>query len=504
MSYFHDILDELEMEAENDEVVDGEEKVREPVSVWLEDGTVEVDFEAIFWGDVDYPEQKDFVFGSDSRYQLFLGGRGCGKTWALMLKALWLAILNPGLEGAVFGRTLTKDIATKLWKNFAAHMATFKRATGITLLQSHDKASWTTTLRNGSVIHWLSYGRIDQLEQSRGGDYAWAVMDESENSQVDPGYAMETIDDAIRAPGAIAQILAVATTPNGLRGAVGKFVRAQSRGDEDYFTVHATSYNNPHVDPEQIAKRERGRSTRQAAQELRAVVLRPANVVLREFTKGRHFKPYTVVEGRLWVVGIDWGTTKGHMVAAQVTDKGVWWVFDEKRTDNMTRPQFRQAVNEFIEKNWKRIGSPPHFIGADRAVKSENDWLRGRYAAHCTGGIGLCDSREEQKVLTGVGYMQYMLDPADKSGVRLFFSDELTQTLDPDTSGIIGGVMQYRYREIMVDGVKQVTNSPLKDMVNDDPVDSLRYPITMSRLIPELHGGDVLPCVRADSYILAA
>lgn len=464
-----------------------------------------VDFIRIFWPKHVHPAQVRFVFGSRRRYQLFLGGRGAGKTWALMLKALVLSMMNPGADGAIFGRTLTKDVAAKLWPVFSQHCAAFKRATGINLIQSHDKASWVTTMRNGARIHWLSYGRIDQLEKNRGYDLAWAVMDESENAQVDPAYAMVVIDDAIRSPAGQVFQLAVATTPNGMRGAVGVFLRAQASGSADHYVVHAKAADNPFVDQTELAKRYRGRSARLAAQELDAIVLRPSHVVMAEFKRLTHVIPYTVQEGLLWVVGVDWGLSKGHLCAAQVDDKGVWVVFAEDRVDNVTAPQFRQRTERFIEKWWRVIGDSPYHIAADRARSEENQWLRGRFSAVVgKGGIATCESLAEQSVLRGVGYMQYMLDPADRSYRRLFFSDELTTSLDPDTVGMVGAMQQYRYKTILVDGVQQVTNSPLKDKVHDDQIDSLRYPITMSRLIPELHGGAPLPCVETHSYRMAA
>lgn len=474
-----------------------------PPPVEIHGGTARVRLEDIFW-ERKHRKQLKFVFGSARRYQLFLGGRGAGKSWALLLKALILSMANPNADGAVFGRTLTKDVAAKLFPLFMAHCATFKRKTGIQLVQGHDKASWITTMRNGARIHWLSYGRIDQLEKNRGYDLAWAVLDEAENAQVDPAYAMVVIDDAVRSPAATHFELAIATTPNGLRGAVGVFLRAQSNGSEDHFVVHATSMDNPFLDQEQIAKRRRGRSTRLAKQEIDAIVLRPANVVMAEFKKRKHVVPYTVHEGLLWVVGIDWGTTKGHIVAAQVDDHGRWTVFAEDRVDQVTRPQFRQRVEKFIAKWWERIGDPPHLIAADRAISEENAWLRSRFGSHCLGGVTTCESLQEQAVLRGIGYIQFMLDPADGSPLRLQFSDDLTQSLDSGELGIVGAMTGYRYRTILVDGVAQPTNSPMKDQIHDDPIDSLRYAVTMSRLIPELHGGGPLPCVETGSYRLAA
>ena len=44
--------------------------------------------------------QYDFCMDNDTRYLALCGGYGCGKTYAFVVKAIQLAFLNPGSEGA--------------------------------------------------------------------------------------------------------------------------------------------------------------------------------------------------------------------------------------------------------------------------------------------------------------------------------------------------------------------------------------------------------------------
>lgn len=480
------------------------------VAVWDASGNLRIDWRKLFWGKKAYLKQMRFIFGSKRRYQMFLAGRGAGKTYALIVKALWLALMNPGCAGAIFGRTLKNDVRLKLYPLFQAIIAQIAKATGLQLVASFDSSAWITTLINGAQIYWLPYGKLDSLEKNRGLDLAWAVLDEIEHSQVDPSYAFDVIDDAVRNPRAVLLQVAVGTTPKGLRGVVAKFLKAKENKSRDHFLIHATSYDNPHLSQEEIVKREKARSKRLAEQEIKAIVLRPSNVVFREFSKPRHsvdwhwrgFKQ----RQSLWGVGIDWGTTKGHVVFVEFTRTGRWIIFDEMRFDNVSRIEFRNKLNRRIEFWSETFGVEPHTIASDRAITDENALLRRRWRKKVTGVIGSCSSQTEQEIIRGVGYIQYMLEPADDSPFRLAFAKRLDPSLDTEKRGVLGAFLNYRYVERTIDGVKVVTNQPWKDEINDDQIDALRYLVVVSRRDKTVHGGTVLPCivVPEEGYELAA
>ena len=459
------------------------------------------DFVSIFWPLV-YAAQVAFVCGSERRHQLFLGGRGTGKTWALMLKALYLALINPACPGAVFGRT-QKEITHKLFPMFLAHCETFRRATGVNLVRNHNKGDQTTTLINGSVIFWLSYGREDALASDRGYDLAWAVMDEIEHSQVDSSYAFGVVNFAIRHPLAKVQQLAVATTPDGLRGVTSEFLKAQRSGSADHFVCTATINDNPYTSEEEKAKLKASCSRRLWKQEGLGIVLMPTGVVFSEYDEATHLIPWKWDPRLPYVVGIDWGTSHAYWCLIQVCSEryhrgrlelpaGSWVVAREQKVEDVSRVQFRGLIERAI----RAVGYAPSCMVADRAVKGENMWLRGAFAEMCEYGVKTCSSSEEQDVLAGVEAVRSMLDP-EEGLPTLYFSRELDPTLSIEGRCLRGAMINYRYEKRRTpDGELVVTNRPSKDNINDHQVDGLRMPIVMTAKIPQLHGGDVLPFVQ--------
>jgi hypothetical protein len=463
------------------------------------------DFVSIFWP-VLYLAQIRFVVGSDRRYQLFLGGRGTGKTWALMLKALFLALLNPNCPGAVFGRTV-KEIEHKLRPMFFQHVETFRRATGINLVVHHNKGDQTTTLITGGLIYWLSYGREDALANDRGYDLAWAVMDEIEHSQVNAAYAFGVVNFAIRHPLARVQQLAVATTPDGLRGVTADFVKAQRNNSPDHYVCRSTVYDNPYTSEDEKAKLKASCSKRLWKQEGLGVVLMPSGVVFAEYDETAHLIPWKWDPRLPYVMGIDWGTSNAYWMQAQVLPDemrigdrvlpaGSWVVARERKVEDVSRAQWRRMVEEAVDE----AGGPPACMVGDRAVKKENGWLRGAFAAMTEYGIKTCDSRDEQSVIHGVEAVRSMLDPADGTAPRLYLSQELDPTLSIDGRGLRGALINYRYvRRRTDDGDLVTTNKPNKDDINDHQVDGLRMAVIKTAKVAELHGGDVLPFLQRHS-----
>lgn len=451
---------------------------------------LQVDWTKVFWAK-PYPQQERFVFGSARRRQLFLGGRGTGKTWALMLKVLFLALRNHGRVGAVFGRT-QKEIELKLLRYFLEHCATFQRVTGIRLVRSHNAKFGVTTLFNGSQIFWLTYGREDALANARGYDLAWAVMDEVDHAHVEGVYAMGVIDFAVRGDHPELQ-LAVATTPDGLRGVTGHFLQLQRDRDPNVFVSHATVYDNPFKSEREIEILKAGCSNALWKQEGLGYVLTPSNVVFGEYDEARHVVPWRWKRDLPYVLCIDWGTSHAYWCMVQVTPDGRWIVAREQKVEGVSRIQFRELVKAAVED----IGYPPSGVANDRAVRSEKLWARGYFGSVAEFGVKSCDSTQEQSIPFGVEAIRSMMDPVDEEP-KLLFSDTLSPTLRKDGRGLRGALINYRFAMRMdPDGSKVQTNQPLKDDINDHPIDALRYGVVMFAKQRKLHGGRILPFARA-------
>ena len=80
-----------------------------------------------------YRKQVEFLT-SPSRHRFFCAGRGAGKSWTLTLDVLLRALANPGVPGALLGRT-ERDLSRNLLPFLRDHLETLRRATGIDYVQ---------------------------------------------------------------------------------------------------------------------------------------------------------------------------------------------------------------------------------------------------------------------------------------------------------------------------------------------------------------------------------
>lgn len=410
---------------------------------------------------------------------------------------MWLAINNPGCPGAVLGRTGT-DIKQTLLPEFWAQGERFREATGVNLVVHYSRGDHCAHLVNGARIYFRPYDLVDKL---RGANWAWAVVDEIERAVVDPKYAFRVIQQRVRHPKAKMLQLALGTTPNGMGGAVGQFFEMQRQGSKDYYVVRATTYDGV-LKPEVIEAMKAGCSRRLWEQEGLGKILTPSDVYFSELDDGRHLVDWTWDDGLDWILAIDWGTSHAYFCAIQVEKDGRWVVAYEEKHENVGREKFRGAIRAFIASRRK----PPVMIAADRAVKRENNWLRGEFGHLLMHDVKTCDSTEEQDVIHGLEMVRSMLDPAAPAAnddgqqrPRLVFSRRLNLDITNEVGrGIIGSLRNYKYRK-NADGT--MTNKPLKDDLNDHPIDALRYAVVKSAGIVELHGGDVLPYLQAHPHV---
>tara|TARA_R100000808_G_C2124907_1_gene135329 strand:+ start:55 stop:510 length:456 start_codon:yes stop_codon:yes gene_type:complete len=139
----------------------------------------------------------------------------------------------------------------------------------------------------------------------------------------------------------------------------------------------------------------------------------------------------------------------------------------------------------------------PYMIAADRAVRSENNWLRSVYSDKIEGGVRTCKSKEHQRIMWGVGAISYMLNPGE-GFPRLFLSEDLSPHLEIAGRGLRGSFINYRFRKARNQwGEYTVTNSPEVNSASCHPLDALRYAITCGAYDETLHGGRPLPYATA-------
>lgn len=470
-----------------------------------------LDLVDIAWGEVDYPKQREFCTQSARTFQLFLGGRSTGKSWVLTLWILLAALRNPGAPVALLGRT-GRELNDKLKPALDAHLQRIKDATGLQLA-TFDRASQEYRLANGAVIQCRPYGRADTLRDCRGYSWAAIAVDEIEHASEDSKTIFDLLMYALRHERAQWKAFASATTPDGLRGLTAHFAKMSRAGSPNYFVKHATIYDNPHNDAAWIEALREGCSPRLWAQEGLGQILRPVEVVY-DFDESRHLVPWRWSDAAPYILVIDWGESHAYFGAIQIVG-GLWVFAREEKHEDTSRPRFRDAILRFV----REVGRAPYAAFADRAVTKENAWLRGALGPSMPGGVATCESSDEQRIKTGVAMVESMLNPsafceicdgrgrvgkdhcescdgrgAVASNPRLVFSTELDRGLATTGRGIVGALLNYRYRKTS-EGI--ITSEPLKDDLNDHPVDALRYGVMMGAYDTALHGGSVLPYVVA-------
>lgn len=426
-----------------------------------------------------YRKQAEFLT-SRARNRFFVAGRGAGKSWTLTLDALVQALVNPGVPGALLGRT-ERDLKKSLLPFLRGHLATLQDLTGFNWVRRFSADDQAIYLQNGSTIYWQGYERVDKM---RGQNLAWVDADEICWSEADELTVYETLVSCIRIP-CPRPSFAIASSPNGLRGVTKLFRDRQVEGNADFYVARATSYDNPFLDRAVVDSWASAMSARRRDQEIFALALRPMSAVFGEFRESRHIVPWSPrhhPECR-WVFGVDWGLNRAVAVAIQVTPSGRWVVVDELVRKPESRGHFRAELRTWIDATCGE-GVHPFMVSADRAVPEENMWLRAVYSPHRTLVLPL-SSKHDQYVRSGLTLMGDMLSPTAGEPL-LCFSDKLSRLFAGDVAGIVPSMAAYRYQ---IDQDKNPTDVPAKDNTHDHAVDALRYAVVAGSRFRELHGG---------------
>lgn len=446
--------------------------------------TVDLDLDAAW---KLYDKQAQFV-RNNAPLAMFLAGVAAGKTHA---GAAWLArraLLNPGTVGALCTRTVPEARRVQLPALFD-RFEEIQEQCGVNLIANQDKGLGSITLVNGTTILLVPYNRIAKV-RSLTLSFAW--VDECEFAEADPEEIWTVLTGRMRGhapyPG-----IAFSTSPNGYRGITKKFVDAQrsyldahTRGDAAamalwgrYHVTTATSLDNPYL-PDHYFDTLRSMSKRRYMQEVEGKVLRPSHTVYQ--LEPRHMIEYN------WrdhvhlprVYGVDWGTMGGHAaIAAHVTPSGRWIVYDDLTVDDCPRGQFVDRLCRWIDSHGQ---APPAVIGVDRACPVENQQLTHRYR-HTY--IAWCESRDQQKVMTGVEMVRDALDPAEGDPM-ITLSLALPQTFRGETAPLIPAMRGYTYH---LDAAGVPTTRPRENTPYTHACDALRYAWQGSADRTDLHGG---------------
>ncbi len=213
--------------------------------------------------------------------------------------------------------------------------------------------------------------------------------------------------------------------------------------DKDYKTFHFTSYDNPHLDPEEIEKMKEEMTEDRAAQEIYADFRKKEGLVYKEFNRTLHLTEDEPNEVMYTIAGVDFGFT--HPTAAITIKKdysGRYWITEEWVHPGKTEDE---VVEYVAAQKYNKVYPDPENASAKEALKK-----RGVNVRNVIKGKG--------SVLSGIQTVRELLKQN-----RLLINKKCI--------GVIESFEKYSYKETK--GNELPNEIPHHDF--SDPLDAIRY-----------------------------
>ena len=159
-----------------------------------------------------------------------------------------------------------------------------------------------------------------------------------------------------------------ASTPNGFNDFYDLANHAQRH--EDYFYLHATSYDNPFNDKELLDKKKAEMLEDRFAQEYLADFRKQEGLVYKEFMRAIHlYDDNTPISREVYLGGVDFGYTNPAAVASAVKDKrGAYWIKEEYYEKGKTDAQIAEVVSAL---NFEKVYPDPENPAAIQELKNK-------------------------------------------------------------------------------------------------------------------------------------
>ena len=291
--------------------------------------------------------QAEF-FVSKAPYAALIGGRGCSKSAALIVKAFTLCTDYPGIRGVLTAPTshMAKNILLEAAMDFYGDQRPG--------LWDWKEKEAKIVFVNGSQV-WLRPSA--EADTFRGWNLAFAGMDEAGIGNQYPAFKL--IDPALRQPN-MPHYLWVATTPKAeapwLKFLWQDRVHPETRdpiiNPDEYAMFHATMYDNPHLTDEYIARMEARYppGTREHDQEILGKFISVEGVAFPDIAESTHLKrmPDEFREGARILTGLDRGAaspTSLHKVYYR-QDLDLMWIKEEFYQSNASDYDWGQWASE--------------------------------------------------------------------------------------------------------------------------------------------------------------
>lgn len=408
-------------------------------------------------------------------------GLGAGKSEWEIHEGASCALMNPGAWGVFVAPTYDqlKSILLPRWQDLMERLT----KCGTPLSKRFHLTEMYDELWCGGRVYFRSLSKVHNL---RGFEFAWVGGDELE-SVINARLVWDVLSGRVRQKANFREMFG-GSTPRGLQGIVELFVqaRSQARGaateaerDEllrQWFTVRATSEDNPHLPADYLAVQRATYSKRRWDEEVLAEILKPETAVWPEIDAEVHVidwpRPWIERNGErlpnprfdrtlAYDIAYDAGDQFPSVLVIQRTVDGTCIVVDEFCEDQWPTGK----VHAEIEGRVRMMGRAPILAVCDRAVKDERAWLTQAFPLT---DVRWMRSKEQQSILAGIEVVRNRLDPVS-GRPKLYFARHLAER--PPRRGVWPSSRNYRYGK-RADGT--LTAEPYKDNVSDHACDALR------------------------------
>lgn len=275
-------------------------------------------------------QKQTEVINSLKRYKLLNWGRRSGKTTVVGYEIMITLWNEPGLV-SYYAPTHSdaRDIAWDIYKDILAPI-TIK--TNESLLEITVKNHQGTE----SLLRLTGWEAVKNRDKGRGVENNLVVLDECAFFPLFKEKFEKVIEPTLLTTKGR---LIICSTPNGFNHFYDYANLAQQ--NEEWFYSHATSYDNPFNDPNELYRLREQKEEDAFAQEYMADFRKMQGLVYKSFDRTRHVYNDIVFNPSETLVGVDWGWTNPAAILKVVrdTDNNFYvteeWYKTEKTTDEI-------------------------------------------------------------------------------------------------------------------------------------------------------------------------
>lgn len=378
------------------------------------------------------PKQNE-IAASNKRFRVVNAGRRFGKTILAVEEMLGVALSHDGKRVAYIAPTFqqARDIAWEHLKNRCAPIA-------LDVNESQLKITLRTKGNGKSTIVLKSW---DAIEALRGQSFHFLVLDEVAMMRNFWNGWLEVLRPALTDTKGHAMFI---STPKGFNHFYDLYNTQEE--DDNFQSFHATTFDNPHIDPLEIEEARKQLTEDTFAQEYLADFRKQEGLVYKEFDRERHlFDDKTPRPAIVEVMcGVDFGYTNPTAVLKIERDSDShYWVSSEWYKTGKTTPEIIEYVRSIR----------PNFVYADPA---EPD-------------------RIEEMTRAGVYVRDVSKDiAAGINSVRELFKQNRLH-IHKSCQNLLEELESYRYPEKRDE--RNESEVPVKE--NDHALDALRYVLHM-------------------------